>query len=336
MILSTSLRRRRVAAGSLTLGAGLMAFGVLAPMAEAASVEPVAYDGNPACPDGLIEFKIDDIVELPDNGTYTADTLNVEIKPDDAVLPAGFTIELDNVTGGANATFDWAAYDDDGDFPIDIVLVKAGNGGNQYTYPAPGAVSDTGLVSPKPSISHISFCFDVPETSDDGGTDNPSLDDGGTDDPTTTDDGSTDDVGGTTGSVDDGGTDYTTTDDGGTDDPTTTDDVGGTTGTVDDGGTDDPTTTDDVGGTTGTVDDGGTDDPTTTDDVAGTTGTVDDGGTGTEVKGRTVTRPGTEVLGRTTLPATGAEDHSLILLGGALILAGFVSLVMSREVLTRS
>ena len=326
MISQNSPRRRRIAAGTLTLGAGLMTFGLLAPMAEASSVEPVAYDGNPACPDGLIEFKIDDIVELPDNGTYTEATPKVEVKPEGAVLPAGFTIELDNVTGGANASFDWAARDDDGDFPIDIVLVKAGDGGNQYTYPAPGAVADTGLVSPKPSISHISFCFDLPETSDDGGTDNPSLDDGGTDDPTTT----TDDVGGTTGGTDDpttdgdtdgdtdGGTDYPTT--GGTDDPTTTtDDVGGTTG-----GTDDPTTT------------GGTDDPTTTDDVGATTGTVDDGDTGTEVKGRSITRPQTEVLGRTTLPATGAEDHSLILLGGALILAGFVSLVMSREVLTRT
>jgi LPXTG-motif cell wall-anchored protein len=258
MILDKSLRRRRIAAGSLTLGAGLMAFGLLATTAQAASVEPVAYDGNPACPAGLIEFKIDDIVELPDDGIYTAATPKVEVKPDDAVLPAGFLIELGNVTGGANATFDWAARDDLGDFPIDIVLVKAGNGGNQYTYPAPGAVADTGLVSPKPSISHISFCFDIPETSDDGGTDNPSLDDGGTDDPTTT------------------------------------------------------------------------------DDVGATTGSVDDGGTGTEVKGRSITRPETEVLGRTTLPATGAKDHSLTLLGGALILAGCVSLVMSREVLARS
>jgi LPXTG-motif cell wall-anchored protein len=260
---STSLRRRRFAAGTLALGTALMAFGYLAPTAQAASVEPVAYEGNPPCADGDNEFKIN---SQPADGTYDADTPGIEQKGD---VPDGFYIEISNVVvvdeAPKSVTFDWAAFvDGDPDptpFEIDYVLVKFGNGGLRYDYD-PAVSSDTGLASTKDSISHVSFCFGEGETTTDGNTDDGTTDDG------TTDDGTTDDVSATTGSVDDGGTDDTTV-------------------------------------------------PT--------------------VAGITVTKPTVAgaVVAR-TLPATGSSDSSLMLLGGALILAGAASLVLRREVLTRS
>ncbi len=74
--------------------------------------------------------------------------------------PLRVTISNAKVSNGF-ATFDWSA-----NMPVDYVFVKAGNGANKYDYsafgwggkPATGPWSDTGLVSPKDSISHILFC----------------------------------------------------------------------------------------------------------------------------------------------------------------------------------
>ena len=74
--------------------------------------------------------------------------------------PLRVTISNAKVTNGV-ATFDWSA-----NMPVDYVFVKAGNGANKYDYsaftwgdhPATGPWGDTGLVSPKDSISHLLFC----------------------------------------------------------------------------------------------------------------------------------------------------------------------------------
>ena len=70
------------------------------------------------------------------------------------------TITNAQVSGGV-ATFDWSA-----NMPVDFVYVKAGTTATVYDYrsygwgghPATGPWSDTGLVSPKDSISHVLFC----------------------------------------------------------------------------------------------------------------------------------------------------------------------------------
>ena len=74
--------------------------------------------------------------------------------------PLRVTISNAKVSNGV-ATFDWTA-----NMPVDYVFVKAGNGANRYDYsaftwggnPATGPWGDTGLASPKDSISHILFC----------------------------------------------------------------------------------------------------------------------------------------------------------------------------------
>jgi len=55
---------------------------------------------------------------------------------------------------GGEPIFDWTATE-----AVDAVFVKVGTGGYLYLYD-PEATSDTGLTSPKDSISHITFCFD--------------------------------------------------------------------------------------------------------------------------------------------------------------------------------
>ncbi|MGK2947637.1 MAG: LPXTG cell wall anchor domain-containing protein, partial [Acidimicrobiales bacterium] len=59
-----------------------------------------------------------------------------------------------------------------------------------------------------------------------------------------------------------------------------------------------------------------------TDDGTTDDGTTDDGTTDTEVGGSQTPRPGTQVKGTQTLPQTGAEDASLAIMGGLLVLFG--------------
>ena len=74
--------------------------------------------------------------------------------------PLSVTITNAQVSGGV-AKFDWSA-----NMPVDFVYVKAGTAATVYDYrayswgghPATGPWADTGLVSPKDSISHVLFC----------------------------------------------------------------------------------------------------------------------------------------------------------------------------------
>jgi hypothetical protein len=112
--------------------------------AEAATVTPIVVPGNPSCPAGTIDFKL----ESPSAGSY-------EVVP-------GKVITLSNL---GNGCFDWSSPD----LGIDQVIAKGGPNGNVYTYdpPPPESFGDTKLCTPinanngKPyGISHISFCYD--------------------------------------------------------------------------------------------------------------------------------------------------------------------------------
>jgi hypothetical protein len=99
--------------------------------------------GNPSCPAGFFEYKVDP----PSSGTYN--------------LPDG----INSITITTDGYYvDWSAT-----LGIDIVLVKGGDNANMYTYD-PEATSGSGLQSPPNTntpdpddpygLSHVTFCFD--------------------------------------------------------------------------------------------------------------------------------------------------------------------------------
>ena len=96
--------------------------------------------GNPSCPAGTIELKIEPVAD----GTFSDGTLTVTIVVDEA-----------------NQTFDFTS-----NIGVDAVIVKGGPNGNLYTFNE--ATSGTGLHAPvNPAngkffgLSHISFCYDI-------------------------------------------------------------------------------------------------------------------------------------------------------------------------------
>ena len=117
--------------------------------ALAASVEPIEISGNHAC--GALaaqysggqtwtEFKID---SRPSDGVFGDGTLSVTVSNSDA------------------HEFDWSS-----NIGLDAIFVKAGDGGFLYLYdpPGPEATADTNLTgSAKHAISHISYCYDLPD-----------------------------------------------------------------------------------------------------------------------------------------------------------------------------
>lgn len=117
------------------------------PIRATAHVAPTVIAGNPACPAGFEELK----VEPPVDGTFTDGALSVTLD---------FTPD-----GSSPTSLDWTST-----IGVDIVLVKGGPNANAYFY-NPEATSDTGLTAPinpensKPfAISHVTFCYDLPTT----------------------------------------------------------------------------------------------------------------------------------------------------------------------------
>jgi hypothetical protein len=134
----TTLRRALVI-GLAALAGALGLFTALP--ASADHVTPTQEPGNPQCPDGTTELKIEPV----ESGTFTDGTLTVTLV----------------VTGN---TFDWTS-----NIGVDVVIVKGGPNANVYVYD-PEATSDTGLHAPinprtgEPfGLSHVSFCYDVGE-----------------------------------------------------------------------------------------------------------------------------------------------------------------------------
>ena len=156
--------RRRLGAGALIAGAVLVALGAFAPTAQAEHATGVAYEGNIDCADLELpfEFKIEGWADgAPPEGDYTNTPPNEFKASDSSDAPAGLTITIDNVIVddvAKTVTFDWAASTDVGPLLINTLLVKVGNGGLQYDYD-PAVSEDTGVVSPKDSVSHLTFCW---------------------------------------------------------------------------------------------------------------------------------------------------------------------------------
>jgi hypothetical protein len=74
----------------------------------------------------------------------------------DMATQEGVTITITESDAERATEFDWVSTET----PIDLVIVKAGNGANLYGYDE--ATVDTGLVGPEgKGIGHISFCYDV-------------------------------------------------------------------------------------------------------------------------------------------------------------------------------
>ena len=128
--------------GSMMLGTVVL-MGVL-PSSVGAQEPPQVpsssvVEGNPTCGalgDYDFEFRIDE--EDPE-GTFTDPDTGIEVT---------VTIVQD----------DPMAIDFTSSIPVSAVLLKAGPGGILYTYDPP-VTEGSGLVSPKDSISHISFCW---------------------------------------------------------------------------------------------------------------------------------------------------------------------------------
>ena len=100
--------------------------------------------GNPKCEDfGLIQLTRFD--PPPGSGSATQDGVTITI--------------TDSNESGEALEFSWTSVT-----PIDLVIVKAGDSANLYTYDE--ATADSGLTGPGGhGISHISFCFDEAQPS---------------------------------------------------------------------------------------------------------------------------------------------------------------------------
>ena len=113
--------------------------------ASAASVAPVFYEGNQTCGQllsGSTEIKVDP----PANGTFAGgDGASVTIS---GLTPSSLNFSVTAPSGKVLGSV--------------AVFVKAGNGGNLYSYPSVGVTTfaDTNLLIPgQNAVSHISICY---------------------------------------------------------------------------------------------------------------------------------------------------------------------------------
>ena len=125
----------------VTFGLSAQLNAIAAPLTN--HVTPTFVSGNPICPAGTTELKVQPVA----SGNYNDGTLFV-------------TITVVNTANGP--TFNWTS-----NIGVDVVIVKGGPNANIFNY-SPEATSDTGLHAPvNPSngqyfgLSHISFCYDV-------------------------------------------------------------------------------------------------------------------------------------------------------------------------------
>ena len=118
--------------------------------ALAASVEPIEISGNQTCGDLAAQF----------GGGQTWTEFKIDSGPSDGVFGDG-TLSV-TISNSGTHEFDWSS-----NIGLDAIFVKAGNGGFLYLYdpPGPEATADTDLAgSDQNAISHISFCYDVEDT----------------------------------------------------------------------------------------------------------------------------------------------------------------------------
>jgi hypothetical protein len=112
----------------------------VAATALAAHVNPTTVAGNPACPPGTTELKVQPVAD----GTFSDGTLTV-------------TIDVRDTAAGQ--VFDWTS-----NIGVDQVIAKGGPSGNVYAYD-PEATGDTGLHAPAlrsgnwAGLTYVSFCY---------------------------------------------------------------------------------------------------------------------------------------------------------------------------------
>ncbi len=133
--------------------------GIAAAAALAAAATALAYSGP-----GTVTHPTGNHVSCQDfgyggNGVFADQGANGTYNKDYTGATTPVTVTISNYQAGIGqnpATFDWSSTS-----PIVAVFVKAGSNGsgqNLYTY-GPAVSSDSGLESPKPTISHVLFCF---------------------------------------------------------------------------------------------------------------------------------------------------------------------------------
>jgi LPXTG-motif cell wall-anchored protein len=163
----TPMRERLLAMLGIAAGTGLLAVGLATMPATAASVTPTEYESNKTTQDFGYPNSVKIDVEWDEEGDFDKDgvfkgTLPLTFTSFDSkgTVPAGLTITIDNLYLDVEAKtvyFDWAASVGGEPFLVQIVLVKAGDGGLAYVYGGTGVAADTELWSPRGSISHIDF-----------------------------------------------------------------------------------------------------------------------------------------------------------------------------------
>lgn len=138
--------------GAVSAGWGLITWSGLG----ASSVTPIAIGGDnpePSPPTACASFA----------ATYGGGATWTQLKFDDwaglHVTPqAQITVTSLGLVDGV-AAISWTS-----SAPVSAVYVKAGRGGNLYYYGASGVLGDSGLRSPRDSISHVTFCLPVAPT----------------------------------------------------------------------------------------------------------------------------------------------------------------------------
>lgn len=143
--------RRAIRASIVSLG---LVTALAAPFAGTAAAQPTPdlVAGNPSCPAGTIEFKVENGTEFPlrdYDENVTVDGLS-----------GNFFLDLRTVAQGQ--VFDFNL---DGELAAAQVIVKGGPNANVYTFEPPTTALETGLHAPNRTanryygISHISFCI---------------------------------------------------------------------------------------------------------------------------------------------------------------------------------
>lgn len=129
---------------------------VMTPPASGMGVTPVHYDGNDT---GYNNICVDLLSQkLPGEGDLGDDYSNLDGTYD---LGEGIEIQISTSLLDKNVIVNWEITK--GDYVVNKFSIKAANGFNLYDYGEEGATSDTGLYSPKPSISHVVICLSIPE-----------------------------------------------------------------------------------------------------------------------------------------------------------------------------
>ena len=140
--------RARHGALFIPLVLGMVLLGAFSAAAD--HVTPTFRSGNPSCPAGFNELKVEPVAD----GSYS--------DIDETPGPLTVTLTVDETA----KEIDWTS-----NIGVDVVIVKGGPNANIYTY-NPESTGDSNLHAPENDnnngwygLSHVSFCYEVENTS---------------------------------------------------------------------------------------------------------------------------------------------------------------------------